>query len=98
MGGVMMHQASWLDIFPHESLLQGLDETSAVVVDVGGNVGRDLDRFRVAHPELASRLVLEDRPEVVEASVCPDPVVKLGHDFFQPQPIEGTLIILHYTL
>ena len=82
----MARQASWLDIFPHERLVADSgNHESAIVVDVGGNVGRDLERFRAAHPELASRLVLQDRPEVVRYSICPDPIRKIGHDFFTPQ-------------
>lgn len=93
MGGVMMNQASWLNIFPHERLVQNLDESSAVLVDVGGNVGRDLDRFRSAHPELAARLVLQDRPDVVKSTVCPAPVQVMGADFFQPQSVQGRCLV-----
>ncbi|MCJ1468061.1 hypothetical protein MMC07_006687 [Pseudocyphellaria aurata] len=95
MGGVMAQQASWLDIYPHEELLKvgpqdnPSAESSAILVDVGGNVGRDLDRFRVAHPELAGRLVLQDRPEVIANAINPKSVQRMGYDFFQPQPIKG---------
>ncbi|KAG8167505.1 hypothetical protein KVR01_003194 [Diaporthe batatas] len=60
-----------------------------LLVDVGGNIGHDLDRFYQAHPETASRLYLEDLAEVVSLSKCPDPVNKIGYDFFTPQPIKG---------
>ncbi|KAL9617509.1 MAG: hypothetical protein Q9160_007720 [Pyrenula sp. 1 TL-2023] len=89
MGGVMAHQASWLDIFPHERLLQTADPDTPLLVDVGGNVGHDMGRFYEAHPETAARLYLEDRPEVVKLSKVPNPVNKIGHDFFTPQPIKG---------
>ena len=95
MGSVMAEQASWLDIYSHEELLKVgpqdvlSAESSVILVDVGGNVGRDLDRFRVAHPELAGRLVLQDRPEVIANAINPEPVQKMGYDFFQPQPIKG---------
>lgn len=89
MGGVMAHQASWLSIFPHEKLVTTATEGSPILVDVGGNIGHDLDRFRAAHPEVADRLVLEDRPDVIALAKCPDPVRKLAHDFFTPQPVQG---------
>lgn len=94
MGGVMAHQASWLTIYPHETLLDmgsslPSASESAILVDIGGNVGHDLERFRLLHPEQASRLVLQDRAEVVCESICPDPVRKMAHDFFSPQPIRG---------
>ena len=88
MGGVMAHQAGWLDIFPHNTLLNS-DTDLPLLVDVGGNVGHDMERFRQAHPETATRLYLQDRPEVVKLSKCPDPVKKIGYDFFTPQPIKG---------
>ena len=94
MGGVMAHQASWLTIYPHETLLHSSSETSSanvpvILVDVGGNVGHDLERFRLLYPGLAERLVLQDRAEVVCDSICPDPVRKMAHNFFTPQPVKG---------
>lgn len=91
MGGVMAHQASWLDIYPHETLLESASKESAILVDVGGNIGHDLERFRVKHPEVARCLVLQDRPDVIALSKCPDPVQKMPHDFFTPQPVKGQL-------
>ena len=89
MGGVMAHQASWLTIYPHKSLVASASEKSPVLVDVGGNVGHDLDRFRLRHPQIAHRLVLQDRPDVIVLSKCPDPVQKMSYDFFTPQPVKG---------
>ncbi|KAJ0108716.1 hypothetical protein J7T55_011206 [Diaporthe amygdali] len=89
MGGVMANQAGWLDIFPHDTLISTANPDGPILVDVGGNIGHDLERFHQAHPETASRLYLEDLPEVVSLSKCADPVNKIGHDFFTPQPIKG---------
>ncbi|KAF7174683.1 hypothetical protein CNMCM7691_003369 [Aspergillus felis] len=88
-GGVMANQAGWLDIFPHERILETATDGTPLVVDVGGNIGHDMERFRQAHPEAASRLYLQDRPEVVKLSKCKDPVNKMGYDFFTPQPVKG---------
>lgn len=91
MGAVMANQASWLDIYPHQTLLDADgDHTAPLLVDVGGSVGHDIERFRQAHPEAAARLVLQDRAEVVKLSKCPDPVKKMAYDFFTPQPVRGT--------
>ncbi|KAL2039673.1 hypothetical protein N7G274_007532 [Stereocaulon virgatum] len=65
------------------------EEEKAVLVDVGGNVGHDMQRFYNAHPEAARRCYLQDRPEVVKLSQVPDPVRKMGYDFFTPQPVQG---------
>ena len=90
MGGVMAHQARWVDIFPAARLLEtdrGGD--TPLLVDVGGNIGHDVEKFREVHPATAARLYLEDRPEVVKLAKCPAEVHKLGYDFFTPQPIKG---------
>ena len=90
MGGVMANQARWVDIFPSHILLETeKGGEMPLVVDVGGNIGHDIEKFREVHPEAASRLYLEDRPEVVERSKCPEAVHKLGYDFFTPQPVKG---------
>ncbi|EAT86515.1 hypothetical protein SNOG_06684 [Parastagonospora nodorum SN15] len=89
MGGVMARQAGWLEIYPHERVLETALADGPLVVDVGGNIGHDMERFRAAHPEIASRLYLQDRPEVVRLSKCPDPVHKMPYDFFTPQPVKG---------
>ncbi|KAJ5733504.1 hypothetical protein N7493_002290 [Penicillium malachiteum] len=79
-------------IIPIEDLLSGVDSESPLVVDIGGNLGHDLDKFRVAYPDTAPRLYLQDLPEVIERSTCPDPVNKMAHDFFQPQPVKDARI------
>ncbi|KAI1087242.1 S-adenosyl-L-methionine-dependent methyltransferase [Rostrohypoxylon terebratum] len=92
MGGVMANQAGWPEIFPANTLLETADAESPLVVDVGGNIGHDIERFRQAYPQTASRLYLEDLPEVVKRSKCPDDVNKIGYDFFTPQPIKGARV------
>ncbi|RYP72849.1 hypothetical protein DL769_004364 [Monosporascus sp. CRB-8-3] len=86
MGGVMAHQAGWVDIYPTETLLNADDELP-LIVDVGGSIGHDIEKFRKMHPETTSRLYLQDRQEVVKKSESP--VNKQGYDFFTPQTIKG---------
>ncbi|KAI1645978.1 S-adenosyl-L-methionine-dependent methyltransferase [Daldinia loculata] len=92
MGAVMAQQASWLDIIPHDRIVADHLSGQPLVVDVGGNIGHDLERFREAHPETATDLYLQDRAEVIQHSKCPDPVNKMAHDFFQSQPIQGSRV------
>lgn len=91
MGGVMAQQGGWLDIFPSETLLEASAKEleTPLLVDVGGNIGHDIERFRQGHPETAPRLYLEDRPEVLERATCGELINKIGYDFFTPQPIKG---------
>lgn len=89
MGGILENEASWLSVYPHETLVNSAANDSPILVDVGGGIGHDLERFRAHHPKVADRLFLQDRPDVVASSKCPDPVHKMAHDFFTPQPIQG---------
>lgn len=89
MGGVMAHQAGWLEIIQAENFMNGSDPNGPMVVDVGGNIGHDIEKFRQVYPETAQRLYLQDLPAVVKFAKCPDPVNKMAHDFFQPQPVLG---------
>ncbi|KAL7952329.1 S-adenosyl-L-methionine-dependent methyltransferase [Trichoderma compactum] len=92
MGGVMANQASWVNIIPAEAFINGSDPSQPLIVDVGGNVGHDIEKFRKEFPETAARLYLEDKPGVIALSKCPDTVNKIPHDFFQPQPIKGSRV------
>lgn len=89
MTGYTGHRTGWVDVFPTESLINGSTHDAPLVVDVGGNVGYDMDKFRVKHPEHASRLVLQDLPEVIAKADCGPEIQRMAYDFFTPQPIKG---------
>ncbi|KAJ4409811.1 hypothetical protein N0V91_002285 [Didymella pomorum] len=64
------------------------DPQRVLFVDIGGGIGHQLLKFRERSvaANMPGTLVLEDLPGVVsEAKNLPDDVVKVGHDFFQPQ-------------
>ncbi|KAI4592216.1 hypothetical protein KJ359_011455 [Pestalotiopsis sp. 9143b] len=97
MGAVMAHQAGWLDIYPHDDIFaeitaEGLLESPPLVVDIGGNIGHDIERVRTRYPDLAAKLYLQDRADVIKLSKCPDTVNKMVYDFFTPQPVRGARI------
>jgi len=89
-----MYDFSWIG----ENTTGGDDRP--LIVDVGGGKGQALKRIMAAFPGIkakASRLVLEDRPDVVsDPSAVNDPalagVKRIPHDFFQPQPVKGALV------
>lgn len=72
-------------------------EDTALVVDVGGGKGQALKQILRNHREIpASRLVLQDRPAVIEQVIQADEpelrgVEKMVHDFFEEQPVKGSL-------
>ncbi|KAL5340853.1 S-adenosyl-L-methionine-dependent methyltransferase [Aspergillus crustosus] len=95
MGSVVAAQTNWLDIIPvQEHILADADPdpSSPLIVDVGGNIGHDMEKVRLAFPDLASRFYLQDLPAVIARAKCPDPVHKIAHDFFQPQSVHGARV------
>ncbi|KAK7943539.1 Demethylsterigmatocystin 6-O-methyltransferase [Apiospora aurea] len=60
------------------------------LVDVGGGSGHDLqqllERF---HEEIPGRLILQDRPEIVQIADTGAEIEKMGHDFLNEQPVKG---------
>jgi hypothetical protein len=92
-------QEPWLDLYPVDSLVEGADEEGILLVDVAGGGGRDIEAFLQKYPDSAGRLVLQDRPEEVEAANVSKGIERMPHDFFTPQPVKGGRIyFLHAIL
>ena len=90
MGNTMGARKYWVEWYPvEERLISNLDGNSALVVDVGGGKGHDLEAFHKKFPN-KGRLVLEDLPQVVEvAKDVPQDVQRVPYDFFAEQPVKG---------
>lgn len=71
------------------------DPSRTLIVDVGSGKGQALKRIMESCPEIpASRLVMQDRPIVIEeAENTKDEMLldvkKMPHDFFKEQPVKG---------
>lgn len=87
----------WFEIFPvgeqirSEDSREGLKER-VLLVDVGGNLGYDISRFKKRFPDLQGRYVLQDLPYVIEkakAVVEGEGIECMEYDFFTPQPVKG---------
>jgi hypothetical protein len=68
-----------------------------LMVDVGGSSGHDLVSFRSGHPEIAGRLILQDRPEAIEAAKTAGEleaknIEAVEHDFFTPEKVVGARV------
>jgi hypothetical protein len=79
------------DYYPvKERLLAGATEGEPFLVDVGGGSGHDIqglsDQF---HSDIHGKLVLQDRPEIVEIAQVSPQIEKQGHDFLTEQPVKG---------
>lgn len=76
-----------------ERLMQGIKsgKGEVAVVDIGGNVGYDLQELKSKHPNLPGRLVLQDRPDIIaKAAATGEGFEAMSYDFFTEQPIKGT--------
>lgn len=85
------YKPSWVDIYPIQELLNGFKPGTALLVDVGGAQGHDIESFRtsLSTKDLpVGSLILQDQASVV-GEIALDPAIKvMAHDFFQPQPIQ----------
>lgn len=60
-----------------------------MLVDVGGNVGQQARLLVAQNPELAGRIVVQDREEIIKSAPKAKGVQLMAHDFFKPQPVQG---------
>jgi len=59
-----------------------------LLVDVGGNLGKDLDEFRSRHPGYEDQLFLQDIPNIISKASCHPRIQRMPHDFFKTQPVK----------
>ena len=91
MGNTMGARKYWVDWYPvQERLLQGAAKSTALIVDVGGGKGHDLQAFHEKYPQ-RGRLVLQDLPQAIDNIKELDPAIERAkYDFFTDQPTRGT--------
>ncbi|KAH8880853.1 putative O-methyltransferase [Thozetella sp. PMI_491] len=81
----------WPEYFDTNLLLESIDPSTPIVVDVGGNVGLDLESFLAKHPDVPpGALVLQDRPEALKLAKTNEKIKIAEYDFFTPQPVIGS--------
>jgi hypothetical protein len=60
-----------------------------VLVDIGGNTGQQAAKVLAKYPELAGRVVVQDREETINSAPAVKGVQLMAHDFLSPQPVKG---------
>ncbi|KAH8879778.1 putative O-methyltransferase [Thozetella sp. PMI_491] len=91
MASWSMNKTPWPEFFDTSKLLHEAGTSSIILVDVGGNVGNDLESFLAKHPDLPSgSLILQDLPEALRFANVNSKVHVMSHDFFTPQPVKGS--------
>lgn len=100
MNSQQKHRLNWDFWFPVETevFAEPVDDNTALIVDVGGGLGHDLNAFATRNPSRRMRLVNEDLPEVIrqakEQSQDLDARIELvEQDFFKPQVVKGAKIV-----
>jgi hypothetical protein len=77
------------------SLLESTDDSGVVMVDVGGGVGQVTEKVMEENPQLKGRFVLQDLGPIVEQARAKNPKYQvMEYDFFTPQPVRGTFLII----
>lgn len=96
MGGYHQGRPSWMDanFYPvQERLFDGFEKDNkeaALIVDIGGNVGHDLEEFGRKHPEAPGRLILQDLPVIIgQIKRLDDRIERMEYDFYTEQPVKG---------
>lgn len=79
-----------LDVIPPLSLG---GQTEPVFVDIGGNVGQQARALLAKYPEMAGRLVVQDRQETISSAPTVNGIQFMAHDFFDPQPVKGVFLV-----
>ncbi|KAJ4355704.1 uncharacterized protein N0V89_003724 [Didymosphaeria variabile] len=73
-----------------EQLIEGAESEGVFLVDIGGGVGHDVEGVRQAFGSaLPGKLVLQDRPEVIEHAQVGKGAEAMSHDFLTEQPVKG---------
>ena len=88
-------------VFDPKSLLRAVrtGEENVLLVDVGGNQGHDLKLFQKCKDDLPGSLILQDLPEAVKKLEKKlDGIEVMAYDFFTPQSIKGSFILLYLVL
>lgn len=99
MSSYSLSRKKWTDpdnVPVRQILGEGLkeDEDAVLLVDIGGNVGHDLIRFKEQYSDLPGRLILQDLPSVIEAAKpkLPAGIEAMAHDMFEAQPVKGATL------
>lgn len=83
----------WLDFYPFEQqVIKGFDckgQEAVLLVDVGGNMGHEIQEIRQRHASSPGRMVLQDLPSTIAQVKSSLEMVAMAHDFFTPQPVKG---------
>ncbi|KAL1593063.1 hypothetical protein SLS59_009388 [Nothophoma quercina] len=80
---------SWLDIITFDTeVAQDAKPEDVVFVDVGGGNGSQCAALKQRFPSLQGRIVLQDRPTVLESALGVEGLEIMSHDLLTEQPVK----------
>lgn len=93
------HTLPVLGMYPFGEELLDLPDLGnrALIVDIGGGRGQSLSQIKEKWPELRGRMILQDRPMVLNSFPDLPGIEKMPHDFFTEQPVKSKFFIIHCT-
>ncbi|KAK8024959.1 S-adenosyl-L-methionine-dependent methyltransferase [Apiospora arundinis] len=63
--------------------------TEVMIVDVGGGNGSQCAGLKKAWPDMPGKMILQDKPQVLERALDIEGMEKMGHDFMMEQPVKN---------
>jgi hypothetical protein len=81
---------TWLSVISFESeYAQSVGSETPIFVDVGGGNGQQCVLLKKRFPSLKGRVILQDRPTVLDRAVVGDSIEKMPYDYLTEQPVKG---------
>lgn len=81
---------TWLDAVSFDTeIAQDAGAEDVVFVDVGGGNGSQCAALKKSFPELKGRVILQDRPAVLEKALKVDGMELMAYDFLTEQPVHS---------
>ncbi|KFY63365.1 hypothetical protein V496_03994 [Pseudogymnoascus sp. VKM F-4515 (FW-2607)] len=81
---------TWLDVLPFDSeYAASATPETLIFVDVGGGNGQQCVALQKKYPDLRGRIVLQDRPPILEKAITPDSVERMPYDYLVEQPVKS---------
>ena len=81
--------SSWLDVITFDTeVAQDAKPEDVVFVDVGGGNGSQCAALKQRFPSLQGRIILQDRPAVLESALEVKGLEIMSHDLLTEQPVK----------
>jgi hypothetical protein len=82
---------SWLSVLDFDSeISKGADPDTFIFVDVGGGTGQQCQALCDKFPNLKGKIVVQDRPEVLDKAITGSRVDRMSYDYLTKQPVKGS--------